>query len=64
MSTISINPTFGGITWWAHRPLSPRANRVRSGDSADHRTGDLVATTPKTLTEWTSIWRAHPVAPC
>src|SRR4029450_3083665 len=22
--------------------------------------GDLVATTPKTLTEWTSIWRAHP----
>jgi outer membrane protein assembly factor BamB len=22
--------------------------------------GDLVATTPKTLTEWTAIWRAHP----
>jgi outer membrane protein assembly factor BamB len=62
MSTISINPTFG------QGPMvgspSPAVTPVRTESGLIIRptsgSADLVATTPKTLTEWTSIWRAHP----
>jgi outer membrane protein assembly factor BamB len=62
MSTISINPTFG------QQPMvgspSPAVTPVRTESGLIIRptigSADLVATTPKTLTEWTSIWRAHP----
>ena len=62
MSTISINPTFG------QEPMvgspSPAITPVRTESGLIIRptigSADLVATTPKTLTEWTSIWRAHP----
>jgi outer membrane protein assembly factor BamB len=62
MSTISINPTFG------QDPMvgspSPEVTPVRTESGLIIRptsgSADLVATTPKTLTEWTSIWRAHP----
>jgi outer membrane protein assembly factor BamB len=62
LSTISINPTFG------QEPMvgspSPAVASVRTESGLVIRAtigrGDLVATTPKTLTEWTSIWRAHP----
>jgi outer membrane protein assembly factor BamB len=59
-STISINPTFGegpmvGV------PTAATPVRTESGLVIRATTvGDLVATTPKTLTEWTSIWRVHP----
>jgi outer membrane protein assembly factor BamB len=62
LSTISINPTFG------QGPMvgspSPAVTPVRTESGLVIRptsgSADLVATTPKTLTEWTSIWRAHP----
>ena len=62
MSTISINPTFG------QEPMvgspSPAVTPVRTESGLIIRptigSADLVATTPKTLTEWTSIWWAHP----
>jgi outer membrane protein assembly factor BamB len=60
LGTISINPTFG------EAPMvgSPSAvTPVRSESGLVIRTavgGDLVATTPKTPTAWTSVWRAHP----
>jgi PQQ-like domain len=62
LSTISINPTFG------QDPMvgspSPAVTPVRTESGLVIRptigSADLVATTPKTLTEWTSIWRAHP----
>jgi outer membrane protein assembly factor BamB len=62
MSTISINPTFG------QDPMvgspSPEVTPVWTESGLIIRptsgSADLVATTPKTLTEWTSIWRAHP----
>jgi outer membrane protein assembly factor BamB len=61
-STISVNPTFG------EGPMvgspSSVANPVRTESGLVIRAtlgrGDLVATTPKTPTEWTSIWRGHP----
>ncbi len=58
--TISVNPTFG------EAPMvgSPSAiTPVRSESGLVIRAavgGDLVATTPKTPTAWTSVWRAHP----
>jgi outer membrane protein assembly factor BamB len=62
MSTISINPTFG------QDPMvgspSPEVTPVWTESGLIIRptsgSADLVATTPKTLAEWTSIWRAHP----
>jgi outer membrane protein assembly factor BamB len=43
---------------------SPEVTPVRTESGLIIRptsgSADLVATTPKTLTEWTSIWRAHP----
>ena len=62
MSTISINPTFGqGPMVGSPSAVAPPV-RTESGlvVRATLGPGDLVATTPKTLTEWTSIWRAHP----
>jgi PQQ-like domain len=62
LSTISINPTFGQ-NLMVGSP-SPAVTPVRTESGLVIRpttgSGDLVATTPKTLTEWTSIWRAHP----
>ncbi len=62
MSTISINPTFGQDPMVGS--LSPEVTPVRTESGLIIRptsgSADLVATTPKTLTEWTSIWRAHP----
>jgi outer membrane protein assembly factor BamB len=59
-STISINPTFGegpmvGVPS-AATPVRTESGLVIRATTA----GDLVATTPKTLAEWTSIWRARP----
>jgi outer membrane protein assembly factor BamB len=59
-STISINATFGegpmvGVPS-AATPVRTESGLVIRATTA----GDLVATTPKTLTEWTSIWRARP----
>jgi outer membrane protein assembly factor BamB len=62
MTTISINPSFGqGPMVGSPSALTPPV-RTESGlvIRATLGRGDLVATTPKTLTEWTSIWRAHP----
>jgi outer membrane protein assembly factor BamB len=62
MTTISINPTFGqGPMVGSPSAVTPPV-RTESGlvIRATLGSGDLVATTPKTLTEWTSIWRAHP----
>jgi outer membrane protein assembly factor BamB len=62
MTTISINPTFGqGPMVGSPSAVTPPV-RTESGlvIRATHGRGDLVATTPKTLTEWTSVWRAHP----
>jgi outer membrane protein assembly factor BamB len=61
MSTISINPTFGQGPMVGSPSALPPA-RTESGlvIQATIGPGDLVATTPKTPTEWTSIWRAHP----
>ncbi len=62
MTTISISPTFGqGPMVGSPSAITPPV-RTESGlvIRATLGLGDLVATTPKTLTEWTSIWRAHP----
>jgi outer membrane protein assembly factor BamB len=62
MSTISINPTFGQGPMVGSPSPAVTPVRTESGLIIRSTTGsaDLVATTPKTLTEWTSIWRAHP----
>ena len=62
MSTISINPTFGQLPMVGSPSPAVTPVRTESGLIIRPTTGsaDLVATTPKTLTEWTSIWRAHP----
>ena len=62
LSTISINPTFGQNTMVGSPSAAVTPVRTESGlvIRATTGNGDLVATTPKTLTEWTSIWRAHP----
>src|SRR5688572_24774136 len=62
LSTISINPNFGQEPM-VGSPSSAVASVRTESDLVIRATigrGDLVATTPKTLTEWTSIWRAHP----
>jgi outer membrane protein assembly factor BamB len=61
MNTISINPTFGQGPM-VGSPSAVTPVRTESGlvIRATTGLGDLVATTPKTLTEWTSIWRTHP----
>ena len=59
--TVSINPTFGeGPMVGTPANLTPV--RTESGliIRATYGQGDLVATTPKTLTDWTSVWRTHP----
>ncbi|HEY5822603.1 MAG TPA: PQQ-binding-like beta-propeller repeat protein [Propionibacteriaceae bacterium] len=61
MSTVSIDPTLGqGPMLGTTAPLAP----VRTTSGLVLRTlyspGDLVATTPKTSQEWTSVWRVHP----
>ena len=62
MTTISINPTFGQGPMVGSPSAVAAPVRTESGlvIRATLGPGDLVATTPKTLTEWTSIWRAHP----
>lgn len=62
LSTISINPTFGQEPMVGSPSSAVASVRTESGlvIRPTIGRGDLVATTPKTLTEWTSIWRAHP----
>jgi outer membrane protein assembly factor BamB len=61
MSTISINPTFGqGPMVGSPSTVTPVQTESGLVVRATVGRGDLVATTPKTPTEWTSIWRAHP----
>jgi outer membrane protein assembly factor BamB len=61
MSTISINPTFGqGPMVGSPSAVTPVQTESGLVIRATVGRGDLVATTPKTPTEWTSIWRAHP----
>jgi outer membrane protein assembly factor BamB len=62
LGTISINPTFGQEPMVGSPSTAVASVRTESGlvIRATIGRGDLVATTPKTLTEWTSIWRAHP----
>ena len=62
LSTISINPTFGQGPMVGSPSSAVASVRTESGlvVRATIGPGDLVATTPKTLTEWTAIWRAHP----
>jgi hypothetical protein len=62
MTTISINPTFGQGPMVGSPSSVVAPVRTESGlvIRATTGLGDLVATTPKTLTEWTSIWRTHP----
>ena len=59
--TVSINPTFGEDQM-VSTPANVTPVRTESGlvIRATYGQGDLVATTPKTLTDWTSVWRAHP----
>jgi outer membrane protein assembly factor BamB len=59
--TVSINPTFGEGSM-VSTPANVTPARTESGlvIRATYGQGDLVATTPKTLTDWTSVWRAHP----
>jgi outer membrane protein assembly factor BamB len=61
-STISINPTFGEGPMVGSPSSVATPVRTESGlvIRATLGKGDLVATTPKTPTEWTSIWRGHP----
>jgi outer membrane protein assembly factor BamB len=61
MSTISINPTFGeGPMAGSPSAVTPVRTESELVIQATIGRGDLVATTPKTPTEWTSIWRTHP----
>jgi outer membrane protein assembly factor BamB len=59
--TMSINSTFGEGPM-VSTPANITPVRTESGlvIRATYGQGDLVATTPKTLTEWTSVWRTHP----
>jgi outer membrane protein assembly factor BamB len=61
MTTISINPTFGeGPMVGSPSAVTPVRTESELVIQATVGRGDLVATTPKTPTEWTSIWRTHP----
>jgi hypothetical protein len=59
--TMSINSTFGEGPM-VSTPANITPVRTESGliIRATYGQGDLVATTPKTLTDWTSVWRTHP----
>jgi outer membrane protein assembly factor BamB len=59
--TISYNPTFGEGPMLG-TPSAVTPVRTESGLVIRATAGqeDLIATTPKTPTAWTSIWRAHP----
>jgi PQQ-like domain len=60
-STISLNPTFGeGPMVGTPSALTPVRTESGLVIRATLGRGDLVATTPKTPTAWTSVWRAHP----
>jgi outer membrane protein assembly factor BamB len=61
LSTISINPTFGEGAM-VGTPSAVTPVRTESGlvIRATLGSGDLIATTPKTPTAWTSIWHGHP----
>lgn len=61
MSTVSTDPTLGQGAMLGSA-ASIAAVRTTSGLvlRALRAPGDLVATTPKTLQEWTSVWRVHP----
>ena len=58
--TMSIDPTFGEDPMSGSPPTSLRYGPTPVWSSGPRTVNDLVATTPKTLTEWTSVWRAHP----
>jgi PQQ-like domain len=61
MNTISINPTFGeGVMVGSPSAVTPVRTESGLVIRATVGRGDLVATTPKTPTEWTSVWRTHP----
>lgn len=62
LSTTSINPVYGegpmnGATHGSVLPVRTESGLVIRPLAAQD---DLVATTPKTLQTWTSVWRAHP----
>ena len=61
LNTISINPTFGEGPM-VGTPAAVTPVRTESGlvIRATSGPGDLIATTPKTPTAWTSVWRGHP----
>jgi outer membrane protein assembly factor BamB len=61
LGTISFNPTFGeGPMLGSPSAVTPVRTESGLVIRATAGQGDLVATTPKTPTAWTSIWRAHP----
>jgi outer membrane protein assembly factor BamB len=61
LGTISYNPTFGeGPMLGSPSAVTPVRTESGLVIRATAGQGDLVATTPKTPTAWTSIWRAHP----
>jgi outer membrane protein assembly factor BamB len=61
LGTMSINPTFGeGPMVSTPANLTPVLTESGLVIRATFGQNDLVATTPKTLTDWTSVWRAHP----
>ena len=60
-TTISVNPTFGeGPMVGSPAAVTPVRTESDLVIRATLGRGDLVATTPKTPTEWTSVWRGHP----
>jgi outer membrane protein assembly factor BamB len=61
LGTISFNPTFGeGPMLGSPSAVTPVRTDSGLVIRATAGQGDLVATTPKTPTAWTSVWRAHP----
>jgi outer membrane protein assembly factor BamB len=61
LGTISNNPTFGeGPMLGSPSAVTPVRTESGLVIRATAGQGDLVATTPKTPTAWTSVWRAHP----
>ena len=60
-TTISVNPTFGeGPMVGSPAAVTPVRTESDLVIRATLGRGDLVATTPKTPTAWTSVWRGHP----
>jgi outer membrane protein assembly factor BamB len=61
LGTISFSPTFGeGPMLGSPSAVTPVRTESGLVIRATAGQGDLVATTPKTPTAWTSVWRAHP----